>query len=169
MPSRTKGFTLIELVCVIVILGILAAAAIPKFISLSKEARIAKVYAMAAAVHSAAQLWNAVCLLEPSSTCLTNTGAPVKVTRNGITAGFVAGYPSAGNGFNGYDMDILVNTVGYSLVRYMDGKVSFLVHGARDTGNCGVGYCINSRNMDVPNCGVDHGSYRVIALTSGCS
>jgi MSHA pilin protein MshA len=38
---KQNGFTLIELVIVIVILGILAAIAIPKFITLQREARIA--------------------------------------------------------------------------------------------------------------------------------
>lgn len=40
---RQSGFTLLELVIVIVVLGILAALAIPRFISLQREARIAVV------------------------------------------------------------------------------------------------------------------------------
>ncbi|MBU1006760.1 MAG: prepilin-type N-terminal cleavage/methylation domain-containing protein, partial [Candidatus Omnitrophica bacterium] len=37
--KRSKGFTLIELVMVIVILGILSAIAIPKFVDLASEAK----------------------------------------------------------------------------------------------------------------------------------
>ncbi len=50
MYSKQKGFTLIELVVVIVILGILAATALPKFVDLSGEAEAAAVQGVAAAV-----------------------------------------------------------------------------------------------------------------------
>ena len=53
MNTTQKGFTLIELVMVIVILGILAATAIPKFIDLSGEARDASVKGLAGSISSA--------------------------------------------------------------------------------------------------------------------
>lgn len=51
-----KGFTLIELVMVIVILGVLAAVALPKFADLSGEAEMAKVKSLAGAVSSASAI-----------------------------------------------------------------------------------------------------------------
>ena len=53
MQRNQSGFTLIELVMVIVIIGILAAVAIPKFIDLSGEANQAAVNGVAGALSSA--------------------------------------------------------------------------------------------------------------------
>ena len=47
MNMKQAGFTLIELVMVIVILGILAAVAVPKFVDLSSEAKVAAVKGVA--------------------------------------------------------------------------------------------------------------------------
>lgn len=52
MPKLSKGFTLIELVVVIVILGILAATAMPKFMDLKSDARISTLNGLKASIKS---------------------------------------------------------------------------------------------------------------------
>ena len=84
--TAQRGFTLIELVVVIVILGILAAFAVPKFIGLEDQARVASVQAMAGSLQSAEAmahgLWEA------------NGTNPAAMTIDGKRITFTFGYPS---------------------------------------------------------------------------
>lgn len=82
MKKQQSGFTLIELVMVIVILGILAAFALPRFANLSSEARLASLNGALGSVKAASAIAHAKFLV-----------APATATIEGTAVTFVNGYP----------------------------------------------------------------------------
>ena len=86
MNKGMKGFTLIELVVVITILGILAAFAIPRFANLEVEARIAAVQGLGGSVRSAATLAHSLSLAQ-------GVAPGASVTMEGQTITMTERYP----------------------------------------------------------------------------
>ena len=86
--SQTKGFTLIELVVVIVILGILAATAAPKFIDLTGDAKASVVQGVQGSINSTINMAHAKALV------VNETGATGEIEINGVFYALVQGYPT---------------------------------------------------------------------------
>lgn len=96
--QRQGGFTLIELVVVIALLGILAAFAIPRFASLEREARSATTQGLAGSIRSAAAMAHGL-FLATGTTPVMMEGNPIAITNGYPDADDIAGTLADSTGF----------------------------------------------------------------------
>ena len=87
MDKAQKGFTLIELVVVITILGILAAFAFPRFAALEVEARVAATEGLGGSIRAAAALAHSLSLVQGRT-------ATESVDMEGTTITMLNNYPT---------------------------------------------------------------------------
>ncbi len=111
MKRNQAGFTLIELIVVIVVLGILAATVVPRFANVQTEARAAVLQGLEASVRSSNSMYHGIKLAlgTPAATAVPanrfeNVGAAVAdvgLYPAGTTAGIVALIDDSSNDFTG--------------------------------------------------------------------
>jgi general secretion pathway protein G len=95
--SRNNGFTLIEVMVVVVILGILAALVVPKIMSRPEQARLVKVKQDIVAIQSALDLYKLDNAIYPSTEqglqALVTKPSTSPVPRNWKTDGYLQDMP----------------------------------------------------------------------------
>jgi MSHA pilin protein MshA len=133
--TRSRGFTLIELVVVITILGILAAFAVPKFITLDSTARTATISGLAGSVKSAAALARGLSMATGSTASVSMEGATVNLVNN-YPDSSLTGIAAAVNSNNGASGDFTFTAGGTPST----GPATWTKNGAPTPASCVVNY-----------------------------
>jgi MSHA pilin protein MshA len=140
MRSALRGFTLVELVCCIVVLGVLSAFAVPRFISMDTAARSASVQALAGALNSAAYQVRALCLTTTATSGCDPASASWQGTINGKGYWLNYGWPDSGDELGGRQIDAMVDYGGFRAYIVGNPSTRFVRDDAPTPDRCSVTY-----------------------------
>lgn len=130
MKKQQSGFTLIELIMVIVILGVLSAFALPRFADFSKEARLASVKGIEGSVRAGTAIARTAFLAAGDSAATT-------VTLEGQVIDMVNGYPAGTH--NGIGRAAGINASVKATLYPSVFTILYTIKGHEDQ-DCGVSY-----------------------------
>jgi MSHA pilin protein MshA len=177
MKKQQSGFTLIELIIVIVILGLLAVTAAPKFIDIQSDAKASTIEGVKAALQGGSKLVFAKSAIAGKQKNATGgTAADSQVTIGGLTVETNFGYPSAASftairtatlastdvaafaELDESDWDLTTGTVSFTITPQGISAAVAPATGAADT-RCQITYTNSTDANDTPD---------IVTATGGC-